>query len=219
MAVGKDIYDFTFNTAGSSQPAAVTTSVAYSVIPVGTMLIFMGVAPGPTSVTDVRGNTYNVRTTGVNTWLVDCFVTTALLNSDVITFTRAASGPIYMRGQSFRGLTGAFVGVAGATVASATAVSGGALAGVLAGDLVIGAFSATGGAVSQTIVTPGAGYTNEAGIQFQAATSAGIDWQSKIASAAGTETATATWGNASSSVAGITAAYRAAAQQRSMGVL
>ena len=206
-------------------------------IPVNTTVIVMGYNFGQkvlSSVTDARGNAYVVRAGGStypSILLADSKITTALLSNDKINVNMSGTDSFvavlaawfstcYFDGFAQVNITGP----AGQPIS----VAGGPVTTSMAGDLLLGIFGGynTGGQWYPSIQTPGSGYTNQPGIGWTASApvlrggeitpfgpgDAGIsiDWESKIAGAAGSETATATLDGKASMTPPMaaTAAYR-----------
>ena len=209
-------------------------------IPVNTTVIVMGYNFGQkvvSSVTDARGNTYVVRAGGAypSIILADSQITTALLSNDKINVNMSGTDSFvavlaawfsacYFDGFAQVNITGS----AGVPIS----VAGGPVTTSMAGDLLLGIFGGynTGALWYPSIQTPGSGYTDQPGIGYTAGapvlrgveeepevtplavgdSGISIDWESKIAGAAGSETATATLtGKASMSPPmAATAAYR-----------
>ena len=205
----------TEHSAGGAAAAAVTSAIGMNVA-VGDHVIVAGTSQALVGVTDSKGNNYVVRVAGPSMWLADARITTPLVIGDTITVTRNAGGSYYMQAIAVSGLasTNWFDAAAGGTF-TGTAAAGPAITTTVPGDLVLGFFKGTwnSGGAQPAITTPGSGYTDQTGFGMAGAAGEfaghGFDWESKIAGAAGSEQATATWNLSGQSQLGITAAYSA----------
>ena len=211
-----------FNGGFGASAAVYTITVPAGGAAVGNRIVIFGVTTNAnpvTSVTDARGNSYTIRRNGGTApgmWLADAVVATALQAGDLITITRGSAGLSYAIAAEFSGI--ADFDAQAVNSGTLITASGGAITTTQAGDLVIGAFwtiVGSGTSSHSEIATPGTNYSNEPGV-FTNANPGGptsgysLDWESKIAPAAGGETATATLSLAPTSYFGLTAAYKAA---------
>lgn len=215
MAIAK-VQAFTKAGSASESPGVLNITATTSA---GNVMILMVACSGGrtvTGVTDSKGNTWTVHYTSGNSSFVGCSIavapiTTPLVNGDTISITPSAAAFIAAEAVEYSGIDTASPlrtdAANGQGWVGSTSATGGATAGnSTAGDLVIGAF---GGDNAFLITTPGAGYTDQAGIATTG-TVVTLDWESKTAAGGSTETATATWSGIANGAGG-TAVYAQAA--------
>jgi hypothetical protein len=183
-------------------PNPLVITVPAGGIPAGSTIIVMGwftTGGGGivTGVTDSKGNVYTLRaggTTGTKLVLADAQVANALVAGDTISVASSGSPILTVLAAWFT--TCYFDRLAEAVYGTTTAATGGAITTPSSGELILGIFGGYGDPQSSapSITTPGSGYTNQTGKGQTASgpVATGMDWESKIGSAAGAETATAT---------------------------
>lgn len=214
--------------AGNPQTVAVPTG-GY---PVGTIITAFGITnDGISTITDAKGNAWNRRLGAVTQgqvptrcFLWDCYVRTALLAGDLISVTRFSQNWFGFAVQGWSGCDPGqwFDGACDPFAFTTTTPTTNPLTTTAAGNAIIGVFAnGNGGNSAATqITTPGSGYTNETGYSSGGPEGwVGIDWESKIAGAAGSEAAACTYGSApSTSYSGCFVAAYGAHVASSVGV-
>jgi len=206
------------NVGQAGAATGTTITIPAAGVPIGARVIVFG-CRSLSQVTDARGNVYTIRFNANGGWCADAPVSTALVSGDKITITLTGTFQFCCYAVRADGLdpSSPFDG-GGAQSFTGSAAAGPLVTTTLAGDLVIGAFYAqtvdTQSDPVPIISAVGSGYTDQTGVGNTGSTgnwpAQGMDWEAKIAGAAGNETPTATLNVTAGTLrTGMTMAYRA----------